>query len=76
MLAEAEDDDVLAFSEALTLEMAALGTTATELKTGYGLSIEGGLRQLRLARRLAEAAPRACRVTLLACHAVSRRLVP
>ncbi len=70
MLAEAEDDEVLAFSKALVLEMAALGTTATELKTGYGLSIEGELRQLRLARRLAEAAPQICRVTLLACHAV------
>ena len=70
MLAEADDDDVLAFSKALTLEMAALGTTSTELKTGYGLSIEGELRQLRLARRLAEAAPQTCRVTLLACHAV------
>jgi imidazolonepropionase len=70
MLAEAEDDEVLAFSKALVLEMAALGTTATELKTGYGLSIEGELRQLRLARRLAEAVPQICRVTLLACHAV------
>ncbi|MCD6021963.1 MAG: imidazolonepropionase, partial [Actinomycetia bacterium] len=70
MLAEADDDEVLSFSKALTLEMAALGTTATELKTGYGLSIEGELRQLRLARRLAEAAAQTCRVTLLACHAV------
>ncbi|MGH2641434.1 MAG: imidazolonepropionase [Actinomycetota bacterium] len=70
MLAEAEDDEVVAFSKALALEMAMLGTTATELKTGYGLSIEGELRQLRLARRLAEAAAQTCRVTLLACHAV------
>ena len=50
--------------------MAALGTTATELKSGYGLSVDAELRQLRLARRLAEAAPQTCRVTLLACHAV------
>jgi imidazolonepropionase len=50
--------------------MAALGTTATELKSGYGLSVEAELRQLRLARRLATAAPQTCRVTLLACHAV------
>jgi len=70
MLAEADDDDVLAFSSALTREMAMLGTTATELKSGYGLSVEAELRQLRLARRLAEAAPQTCRVTLLACHAV------
>jgi imidazolonepropionase len=70
MLAEAGDDDVLAFSKALADEMLALGTTALELKSGYGLSIEGELRQLRLARRLAEAVKQTCTVTLLACHAV------
>jgi imidazolonepropionase len=70
MLAEAEDDEVLAFSKALTGEMASHGTTATELKSGYGLSVEAEIRQLRLARQLADAAPQTCRVTLLACHAV------
>jgi len=70
MLAQASDDEVIAFSAALTREMAALGTTATELKSGYGLSVEAELRQLRLARRLADTAPQTCRVTLLACHAV------
>ena len=70
MLAEADDDEVLAFSTALLREMASLGTTATELKSGYGLSVEGELRQLRLARRLADAAAQTCSVTLLACHAV------
>ena len=72
MLAEAEDDDVLAFSKALADEMLSLGTTAFELKSGYGLSVEGELRQLRLARRLADAVPQTCTVTLLACHAVPR----
>jgi imidazolonepropionase len=70
MLAEADDDEVLAFSIALAREMATHGTTAMELKSGYGLSVEGELRQLRLARRLGDAAPQACTVTLLACHAV------
>jgi imidazolonepropionase len=70
MLAGSDDDEVIAFSSALTREMAALGTTATELKSGYGLSVEAELRQLRLARRLADTAPQTCRVTLLACHAV------
>ena len=50
--------------------MADLGTTSLELKTGYGLSVEGELRQARLARRLAEEAQQTCSVTLLACHAV------
>ena len=70
MLAEADDEEVLAFSRALAVEMAAHGTTAMELKTGYGLSVEGELRQLRLARRLAEMVPQTCAVTLLACHAI------
>jgi imidazolonepropionase len=70
MLAEAGDGEVLAFSKGLLVEMAEHGTTATELKSGYGLSVEAELRQLRLARRLADAASQTCRVTLLACHAV------
>ena len=70
LLAAASDDDVLAFCLPLTREMAAHGTTAMELKTGYGLSVEAELRQARLARALASAAPQTCSVTLLACHAV------
>jgi imidazolonepropionase len=70
MLAEARDDEVLAFSRSLVQEMADHGTTALELKTGYGLSVEAELRQARLARRLAQEAPQTCSVTLLACHAV------
>ena len=70
LLAEASDDDVLAFCRPLLQEMADHGTTALELKTGYGLSVEAELRQARLARRLAEEAPQTCTVTLLACHAV------
>jgi imidazolonepropionase len=50
--------------------MAAHGTTALELKTGYGLSLEGELRQARLARRLSAEAEQTCTVTLLPCHAV------
>jgi imidazolonepropionase len=69
-LAAATDDGVLAFCRPLVEEMADHGTTAIELKTGYGLSVEAELRQARLARRLAEEAPQTCTVTLLACHAV------
>jgi len=70
MLAAASDDEVLAFCLPLAREMAAHGTTAMELKTGYGLSVDAELRQARLARALASAAPQTCTVTLLACHAV------
>jgi imidazolonepropionase len=70
LLAEASDEEVLAFCRPLLSEMAAHGTTALELKTGYGLSVEGELRQARLARRLATEAEQTCTVTLLPCHAV------
>jgi imidazolonepropionase len=70
MLREASDDEVLAFCRPLVTEMVAQGTTSTELKTGYGLSVEHELRQARLARRLADETAPTCTVTLLACHAV------
>jgi imidazolonepropionase len=70
MLAAASDEEVLAFCLSLASEMAAHGTTAMELKTGYGLSVDAELRQARLARTLADASPQTCTVTLLACHAV------
>jgi imidazolonepropionase len=72
MLREASDDEVLDFCRPLVAEMAAHGTTALELKTGYGLGVEEELRQARLARSLAEVAPQTCTVTLLACHAVPK----
>lgn len=70
MLAAASDDEVLAFCVPLAREMAAHGTTAMELKTGYGLSVGAELRQARLARALAASVAQTCTVTLLACHAV------
>jgi imidazolonepropionase len=70
LLAAAPDEEVMRFCVPLTREMAAHGTTALELKTGYGLSVEAELRQARLARRLARAIPQRAQVTLLACHAV------
>jgi imidazolonepropionase len=70
LLAEASDEQVLAFCLPLVGEMLDAGTTTLELKTGYGLSVDAELRQARLARRLGELAPQTCSVTLLACHAV------
>ena len=70
MLAGASDEEVLEFCRPLVSEMLRHGTTALELKTGYGLSVEAELRHARLARRLAEEIPQTATVTLLACHAV------
>jgi imidazolonepropionase len=70
MLADAKDEEVLEFCRPLLREMLDHGTTAVELKTGYGLSVEAELRQARLARALATEAAQTCTVTLLACHVV------
>jgi imidazolonepropionase len=64
-LAEASDGDVLAQARAVRAEMLAHGTTTFEAKTGYGLSREGELRAVRLARELGADA-----VTGLFAHAV------
>jgi imidazolonepropionase len=53
-------------AEALIAE----GVTTIEVKSGYGLEQAAELRQLRAARRLAEALPVSIQATLLAAHAV------
>jgi imidazolonepropionase len=72
LLSEATDEEALAFSLRLASEMLRSGTTSFETKSGYGLSIEAELRQLRLARRLAEAVPQTVVSTCLAAHAVPK----
>lgn len=64
-LAAASDDAVLSQARAIRAEMLAHGTTTFEAKTGYGLSRDGELRLVRLARELRPAA-----VTGLFAHAV------
>lgn len=70
LLADASDDDVLAFSRSLAAAMLATGTTTFETKSGYGLTVDAELRQLRLARALAAALPQKVVTTCLAAHAV------
>jgi imidazolonepropionase len=72
MLAQATDADVLAFSDRLVLAMSRSGTTTFEMKSGYGLSVEAELRQLRLASELASRVPQHVEVTCLAAHAVPK----
>lgn len=72
LLAGATDDEVLGFSRALADEMLAAGTTTFETKSGYGLTVEQELRQLRLARTLAEEVPQNVVTTCLAAHAVPK----
>ncbi|MDQ3876854.1 MAG: imidazolonepropionase [Actinomycetota bacterium] len=70
MLADASDAEVLSFSTELAAQMLRSGTTTFETKSGYGLSVDAELRQLRLARQLAESLPQRVVSTCLAAHAV------
>jgi imidazolonepropionase len=67
-LAQASDEEVLAQAEALASEMLAHGTTTFECKSGYGLSVQGELRALRLAAALS--VRQTTTVTALLAHAV------
>ena len=62
--AAARDDQVFAQVGELRHEMLAHGTTTLEAKTGYGLSREGELRAVRIAREIGD------RVTGLFAHAI------
>jgi imidazolonepropionase len=70
LLAEATDDQVIDFATTQALSMLQRGTTTFEMKSGYGLSSKGELRQLRLARAVAERVPQTTTATCLAAHAV------
>lgn len=70
LLAGASDQQVVAFSARLALQMLGSGTTTFETKSGYGLSVEAELRQLRLARELAQKVPQRVVTTCLAAHAI------
>ena len=70
MLSQGSDDEVLTFCAGLASAMLRRGTTTFEMKSGYGLSVEAELRQLRLAQRLSERVPQRTTATCLAAHAV------
>ncbi|TAE53505.1 MAG: imidazolonepropionase, partial [Bacteroidetes bacterium] len=46
------------------------GTTTVEIKSGYGLSLEGELRLLRVARQIGTLTPLNVRTTFLGAHAI------
>lgn len=70
LLAEASDEDVLSFAENQAASMLRHGTTTFEMKSGYGLSVDGELRQLRMAKALADRVGQHTVATCLAAHAI------
>nr|WP_240048311.1 imidazolonepropionase [Crenalkalicoccus roseus] len=66
----AGEDALLREAEPRLVGLMAEGVTTVEIKSGYGLSLEAELAQLRVARRLAAEHPVEVATTLLAAHAV------
>ncbi len=66
----ASEDELLAQSLPRLDAMLAEGVTTVEIKSGYGLTLEDELKQLRVARRLGELRPVAVVPTFLGAHAV------
>lgn len=50
-------------------EVSSLGTGAIEIKSGYGLSVEGELKMLRVIKRLKEKSNLTIKATFLGAHA-------
>jgi len=67
---EASEDDLFASASARLRSLLAEGVCAIEIKSGYGLSLEHERKQLRVARRLAEAHGVTVRTTFLGAHAL------
>jgi imidazolonepropionase len=69
-LTRATDFEVLDQASLLAGEMLEHGTTTFECKSGYGLSVDGEIRAIRLAARLREQVAQRTRSTALLAHAV------
>jgi imidazolonepropionase len=66
----ASEDELYERSVEFLHGMMALGVTAVECKSGYGLTVEEELKQLRVYRRLAATLPVSIRSTFLGAHAL------
>ncbi len=68
-LNETSEDELYQQSKERLQEVIQLGTGAIEIKSGYGLTVEGELKILRVIKRLASNYPVAIKATFLGAHA-------
>ncbi len=71
----ASDEELSARCLKWLAEMAALGVTTVEVKSGYGLTVEQELRILRIYARLKQKQPVRIVSTLLAAHALPQKFL-
>ena len=62
------EDELFSVSWKRLEEVMRMGTGAIEIKSGYGLSLEGELKMLRVIRRLKEKSPLQIKSTFLGAH--------
>ncbi len=68
-LNETSEEEIYNQSKIRLEEVMSLGTGAVEIKSGYGLTVEGELKMLRVIKKLAENYPIAIKATFLGAHA-------
>ena len=68
-LNETSEDELYEQSKFRLENVMKLGTGAVEIKSGYGLTVEGELKMLRVIKRLKENYPIAIKATFLGAHA-------
>ncbi len=67
-IAAASELELLRSAWARLQEIISLGTGAVEIKSGYGLSVEGELKMLRVIKKLKETSPIPVKTTFLGAH--------
>ncbi|MNS23615.1 Imidazolonepropionase [compost metagenome] len=68
-LNETSEEEIYSQSKARLEEIMHLGTGAVEIKSGYGLTVDGELKMLRVIQRLAQNYPVTIKATFLGAHA-------
>ncbi|WP_396212670.1 imidazolonepropionase [Flavobacterium sp.] len=68
-LNETSEEEIYNQSKVRLEEVMQLGTGAVEIKSGYGLTVEGELKMLRVIKKLAENYPIKIKATFLGAHA-------
>jgi imidazolonepropionase len=68
-LNETTEEEIYNQSKERLEEIMRMGTAAVEIKSGYGLTIEGELKMLRVIKRLSQNYPATIKATFLGAHA-------
>ena len=70
LLASTSEEDLLNDAHRRLMEVIAQGTGALEIKSGYGLSVAGELKMLRVIKKLKAISPIPIKATFLGAHAI------